>query len=526
MKLLRITKRIISEPRLIPADPRVIAFAFMMVFSLVTKAQPSDYTDDIRISYQTFNIDTKAITHPFTTLSIKDVVKHHGLYFCLFIEQPIDYDFSKEYSHILVVRPGDFSFNEVDIPDSIVFSNYSQLFVRNDSILIKGYYSDERDYCITDCKLGENDKARWTLKEVQPVSTEVYKDNDYKINFTNRGEWGRYMTFVDLSDDAEYIYYGCGRVFKRTDGYYFCHDQGIDKVVNPKNGIKHKPGNDFSSDASFPEAVLTPEIQLRGPFIVFGEDTLWNAYFIHNNMIHMIQTDRDGSYLSKFDGEKAVRLKKLKKRYEHIRCSELGNSSGGNGGLYYCFPSPKSDNLNFDLIDIDNNLIKIISVVTDQSPSIVISGRDGLEETLAFVTDGFSSKTMNDVSVLESQLGSYKNTIPSHLRYKSQYDSESMTYYRFVDESTFIRAEYGYDAKTGQLNSLILEWSPLSDLICFQNKNISFSERQIREKIKSTINRVLSCKPKRKKGEYEWRKNGIKVDLWKNNLSLLIEKTQ
>ena len=101
-----------------------------------------------------------------------------------------------------------------------------------------------------------------------------------------------------------------------------------------------------------------------------------------------------------------------------------------------------------------------------------------------------------------------------------------MTYYRFVDESTFVRAEYGYDAKTGQLNSLILEWSPLSNLICFQDKNISFSERQIREKIKSTINRVLSCKPKRKKGEYEWRKNGIKVDLWKNNLCLLIEKTQ
>ena len=79
-------------------------------------------------------------------------------------------------------------------------------------------------------------------------------------------------------------------------------------------------------------------------------------------MIHMIQTDRDGSYLSKFDGEKAVRLKKLKKRYEHISCSELGNSSGGNGGLYYCFPSPKSDDLNFDLIDIDNNLIKITTV--------------------------------------------------------------------------------------------------------------------------------------------------------------------
>ena len=127
-----------------------VHFFFTTYFCLVSHAQPSELIDEVQIQYQTFNIDTKSITHPFTSFSIKDVVKYHGLYFCLFKEEPLDSHFNKKFSHILVIQPDDFSFREVDIPEGLVFSDYSQMFVRNDSILIKGYYKDEKDYFITD----------------------------------------------------------------------------------------------------------------------------------------------------------------------------------------------------------------------------------------------------------------------------------------------------------------------------------------------------------------------------------------
>lgn len=500
-------------------------FFIFIFFNLITHVKSSELVDDIQIKYQTFNIDTKSITHPFTSFSIKDVVKYHGLYFCLFKEEPFDIYFSKKISHILVIQPDDFSFSKVDIPENIVFSDYSQMFVRNDSILIKGYYENEKDFYIKDSIC--NEKVCWILKETTPLSSVVFEDDDYKIVFTNKGEWGRYMSFINLSDDIEHIYrFDGGRIFKQSDGYYLCNNGWIGKITNPEDGVIHKPGSDYlDAYASYPETVYYKK-RFDDFFINHDEDTLLNAYFMHDNMIYMIETDKNGSYLSKFDGQKIVRLNKLNQRYKYIGCSNLGEFSGGNGGLFYCRPFQNNYDEKFGLIDIDNNIVKIINVITNQLPSLSFSSEDGLKETLAFVTDRFSSKTIEDVDVLESNIGGYKNTLPSYLKYASQYESESMTYYRFVDHNILISAEYGYDSNTGLLNSLFLEWRPLNELTCFKNKDISFPESLIRQKVIDTINQVLSCKPKKKKEESVWVLNGVKIELWNFQIRLLIEKTQ
>ncbi len=504
-----------------------IHFFIAMCFNLVSHAQSLKQKDDIQIQYHTVNIDTKSVTHPFTSLYINDVVKYHGLYFCLFREKPLDEHFSNQFSHILVIHPEDFSFSEVDIPDSVVFSNYSQMFVRNDSILIKGYYRDEKDYYITNSISSEKEKACWVLKETSPVSSVVFKDEDYKIVFTDMGEWGHYMSFIDLSDDVEHLYrIGGGRIFRQPDGFYFCNNKWIGEIANPKDGVIHERGSGYyDAYASLPDTLFRFE-GFDKYFTSHDEDTLLNAYFMHDNVIHMIETDQKGSYLSKFAEGKIVRLNNLNQRYEHIGCSNLGAISGGNGGLFYCLPSLNCHDT-FGLIDIDSNLIKIINVVTNQAPSITFSGKDGLKETLAFVIDGFSSKTIGDADTLESKLGSYRNTINSYLKYESQYESESRTFYRFVDSDIFVSAEYGYDANTGLLNCLFLEWRPCSELSVSRYNNgeeKSCSESQIRQEMIATINEILQCKPKKKKGGYVWATNDVIIALWSSGARLLILK--
>jgi hypothetical protein len=496
---------------------------------LVSHAQSSEFIDDVQIQYQTFNIDTKSITYPFTSFSIKDVVKYHGLYFCLFKEESLDRKFNVKFSHILVIQPDDFSFREVDIPEGIVFSDYSQMFVRNDSILIKGYYKNEKDYYITDSISSKNGITCWTLKETTPLSSVVFEDEHYKIVFTDKGEWGSYISFINMSDDVEHIYrFGGGRIFKQSDGYYFCNNVWIGKITNPQDGVIHQRGSGYlDAHASRPETLF----YLNGSnqyFINHERDTLLNAFFMHDNVIHMIETDKDGSYLTKFDGETLIRLNKLNQRYEHIGCSNLGFFSGGNGGLFYCQTSFNNSFDKFGLIDTSNNLVKIINVITNQRPSLSFSDNDGLKETLAFVTDGFSSKTIEDADILESRLGSYRNTIPSHLKYESQYKSESRTYYRFVDNNTVISAEYGYDPNTGFLNSLFLEWRPFSELsgsINYSEKT-PFPESLIKEKVIATINEILPCKTKKEKEDYIREINGVKINLWKSGIRLLIERTK
>ena len=84
--------------------------------------------------------------------------------------------YSGNYSHILVIHPEDFSFCEVDKPENVVFSDYSQILVRNDSLLIKSYHEDEKDYCIIDSVCNESGDICWTLKEVSPLSFQVSKE--------------------------------------------------------------------------------------------------------------------------------------------------------------------------------------------------------------------------------------------------------------------------------------------------------------------------------------------------------------
>ena len=275
----------------------------------------------------------------------------------------------------------------------------------------------------------------------------------------------------------------------------------FDKPLNPcVKLITTESGSDyFDAHASHPETVFCYNT-VNSFFINHDKDTLLSAYFMHDNVIYMIETDKTDSYLSKFDGQKPIRLNKLNQRYQYIGCSNLGYFSGGNGGLFYCLPSQNNSDDKFYLIDTSNNFVKIIDVITNQRPSLSFSGKDGLKETLAFVTDRFSSKTIEDADALESHLGSYRNIIPSYLKYKSQYKSESRTYYRLVDKNTFTSAEYGYDPNTGFLNSLFLEWRPSSELSesRYNNKkDKSFPERQIRQKVIATINHYLVSQRKK-----------------------------
>ena len=507
-----------------------VYFVFTTCFCLASHAQSSELINDIKIQYQTFNIDTKSITHPFTSFSIKDVVKYHGLYFCLFKEETLDIYYFGNYSHILVIHPKDFSFSEVDKPENVVFSDHSHILVRNDSVLIKNYHEDEKDYCIIDSVCNERGDICWALKEISPLSSVVHEDNEYKIAFIDEGEWGQYLSFIDQSDNVEHIYRCGGQIFKKPDGFYICDGTWIGRITNPKEGIVHEQGSSYmDAKASHPETLFFHD----SPHFIYrpDKDTLMNAFFIHNDTIHMFETDKNGTYLSKFDGQRIMRLSQLKQRYEYISRPQWGNNCKGDGGLFYCLQNLDDKDGNFGLIDIEKNLVNIISVVTNQSPTITLTGNDGLKETLAFVTDKFSSKTIDDADELESRLGSHRNTIPRHLMYKSRYKSVSRTYYRFVDDSIFVSAEYGYDSKTGLLNSLFLEWRPSSELSGsrYNYKETLFPKDLIRQKVIATINETLPCRPKKKDGDsYIWTLNGVKIDLWKSysGIRLLIEKTK
>ena len=331
--------------------------------------------NSMEITYQTYNIDSKSLTQPFTTFYLMGSVKYHGQYFCLFCESPIDKK-GKSYYHLIVIQPSDSTVCEISKTVRIYIEfkscrayDYPQMCVRNDSLLIAGYDAGEGGYkyhCIIDSIGGDDGSSCWILKEIPQPSSVVFEDDEYSVKFTNYREWGRYMSFIDKSDLKEHIYNGWGKVFKRQDGYYLCSNMAICRIANPKEGLVHTGITIFegytvetgyeNAPASDPEILFYPS----------DPDILLNAFFLYNDTIHMLESYKDSTYMSKYDGLGISHVKKLEQKMSYIFSSSLGKDFIGYGDTFNFVNETEDGEEHYGIIDIDGNQITIINLVTNQ----------------------------------------------------------------------------------------------------------------------------------------------------------------
>ena len=328
----------------------IVAFLLALV-SCTQMANESNVNKDVEIVYRTYKIDSKSFTHPSTTLSFEGCAKYHGQYFCLFEEGIICF-------HILVIPSDNSKVHEVHIPEETSFI-HPQLFVRNDSLLVISSGEDD-SFCIIDSICGENKLPIWKLKKIQSISSIVYEDKDFCVKFTDKGEWGQYLSFIDKSDFQEHIYWCWGKVLKRQDGYYLCSNEAISRITNPKEGIVHPSGEDYynyyEKPVSHPEILFSPS----------DPDIMLNAFFMHNDTIYMLETYRDSTFLSKFDGQGITRIMLLEQKINYIFSSSLGNNYIGYGDTYNFINKSKDEEGHYGIIDIDGNQIKIVNLLTNQ----------------------------------------------------------------------------------------------------------------------------------------------------------------
>ena len=330
---------------------------FLCVLASCTQMpKESNESKDVDIVYRTYHIDSKSFTHPSTSLYFIGSAKYHGQYFCLFEEIFLD-TIRNSCSHIFSISSTDSKVNEVHMPDNISFI-HPQLFVRNDSLLIISSINDR--YCIIDTICGDNKLPIWKLKRIQSISSIVYEDKDFCVKFTDKGEWGQFMSFIDKSDYQEHLYMCWGKVFKQQDGYYLCSNEAISRISNPKEGIVHPSGEDYynyyEKPVSHPEILFTPS----------DPDILLNAFFIHNDTIYMLETYKDSTFLSKFDGQGVSRIKLLEQRVSYIFSSSLGKDYIGYSDTYNFINKSKDDDGHFGIIDIDGNQMTIVNLLTNQ----------------------------------------------------------------------------------------------------------------------------------------------------------------
>ena len=353
----------------------IVAFLLALV-SCAPTPNESNESKDLEIVYRTYHIDSKSITRPSSSFHLEGCAKYHGQYFCLFREDSLRKYGENSYYHILVIQPTDSTVSEVSKTEARLIEyksdrvyDYPQMFVRNDSLLIEGFGVGEGGYkyhCIIDSICGDEGLSCWKLKEISPPSSIVHEDDEYSVKFTNCGHGGQYMSFIGKSDLQEQIYRCWGKVFKRHDGYYLCSNEAICRIANPKEGIVHSKDtviyghivetSYWNAPASDPEILFYPQ----------DPEMMLNAFFMHNDTIHMLETYKDSTYLSKYDGQGISRVKLLEQKVSHIFSSSLEKDYVGYGDTYNFINHSKDDEGHFGIIDIDGNQITIVNLLTNQ----------------------------------------------------------------------------------------------------------------------------------------------------------------
>ena len=80
----------------------------------------------------------------------------------------------------------------------------------------------------------------------------------------------------------------------------------------------------------------------------------------------MLETYRDSTFLSKFDGQGITRIMLLEQKINYIFSSSLGNNYIGYGDTYNFINKSKDEEGHYGIIDIDGNQIKIVNLLTNQ----------------------------------------------------------------------------------------------------------------------------------------------------------------
>ena len=364
---------------------------FLLFLCVLASCAPMQKeASDMEIVYQTYHIDPNSITRPSSSFHLEGCTKYHGQYFCLFREDSLRKYGENSYYHLLVIQPTDSAVIEIsktaarliEYKSDNVF-DYPQMFVRNDSLLINGFGAGEGGYnyhCIIDSICGDDGTSCWTLKEILPPSFIVHEDDEYSVKFTNCGYGGQYMSFIGKTDLKEHIYRCWGKVFKRHDGYYLCSNEAVCRIANPKEGLVHSkdtviygdtiPTSYWDAPSSNPEILFSPS----------DPDILMNAFFTHNDSIYLLESYKDSTYLSKFDGQGIIRLKNVEQKVSHIFSSALGKDYVGYGETYNFINHSKDGEGHFGIIDIDGNRMTIVNLLTNQ-PSGDNHGIDKLTES-------------------------------------------------------------------------------------------------------------------------------------------------
>ena len=490
----------------------LIGITLIVLFMASTSHQSFALTEKFCVSKSFVEIDIDSFCMPLGDVNLMSVAKYHNHYIVLFRERFYDHSTISEFSHIIAISENN---HHIQIVKSNIgrfdISDHAKMFVRNDSLLIKGYYKNDKNFCI------EEADGKWMMNEVQAVGNQIYEDSIYRVDFSDFGEFGSYLSFIEKESQIEHAYSCIGtRIFRLSDGYYLCGNYGIGYIADPNKGktVKVRECNMYT--VSVPEVLY--DIQ-KGRSLWFNPiDTIYHAAFMHNNKIHLLASDRKTTYIEVFDGNRTQKVWSLgTKLATSITSCVFGKNNQREGAL--CWFNGINDREGF--VDIHGDSISIFELRLKHRP-IIHTNKDAVQQTLKHFLPVLKTSTLSDADAFEKQIGGITN---GHIRscHVADVDKPNLvekSYYHLISPKLTQKTTYGFDKDTNMLDYIIIEWVNTQTILTGSYHSIKNS--LIANKMISIVNKATGCRPTSTTKERIWQKNNLRLSLWKSEPLFII----
>jgi len=199
--------------RIIESEMRkaLLTFTFLIIFHLTGISQILNIHND------TININLRGRLGPSICFNEK--------YYCFFETSNMGYS-SQSTNHFYILSHDAKIIKKVDVPDGLQES-YCDLHVRNDSVIVKSYYTHTSYYLDTLSNV-------WI--KIPEVDDKVYEDENYYMNYLDFGEWGGTLWFKDKYSGIEYEFASSDPIINRIRNNYFVSTgRSVYKIEDPKS---------------------------------------------------------------------------------------------------------------------------------------------------------------------------------------------------------------------------------------------------------------------------------------------------
>lgn len=298
----------------------------------------------------TATLDGNKYFHRNGDISIAGV-RYHDLYF-FWIGENVNYN---NYNHIFAFSKEGKLIQTISLPQN--FDSSGQLFVRNDSLLIRNDFSDYPDYhiCLID--------TTWTITKINKLSRLIYEDADYRVFYKAMGEWGTYLHFVEQQTNVIHTYYGKeSRIIKHKDGYYLYGPYSVSYIHNPKEGIINSSNVLEVPEGNIPYSNSEKIIQFKKTneeFYFFKSDSTIAAVTLVKDNILAIINDKKEAFVAEIKGKNIRQLYSIGSSFGSIYGTE---NFGRNISDNYSSCSFYRSKSQFGILELEDDMVTIFKV--------------------------------------------------------------------------------------------------------------------------------------------------------------------